>query len=162
MGVKIIFTKVISVFGENLLVVHPPQSRNRVHIKHVFLPGNRILNIAAGFTSGPSGWPGGRSKNTPGGNPNRFNIPDCPERCSWMMHHLISRMVGTGFLKRSRTEIRRHNPVGDTLFFDGKVTGKIVEDGEGLMEIEQDGVNQDGELSLNPWGTVLLPRRNLE
>lgn len=119
------------------------------------------------------------------GIPNRFNIPDCPERvhwekefaqmvgapdaydygperCSWIMHHLTNWMGDTGFLKRSRTEIRRHNPVGDTLFIDGKVTGKIVEDGEGLVEIEQNGVNQDGELSLNAWGTVRLPRRNGE
>lgn len=119
------------------------------------------------------------------GIPNRFNIPDCPERvhwekefaqmvgapdaydygperCSWIMHHLTNWMGDTGFLKRSRTEIRRHNPVGDTLFIDGKVTGKIVEDGEGLVEIEQNGVNQDGELSLNAWGTVRLPLRNGE
>ena len=72
------------------------------------------------------------------GIPNRFNIPDCPERvhwenefalkvgapgaydygperCSWMTHHLTNWMGDAGFLRHSYSRIRRHNPEGDSL-----------------------------------------------
>ena len=116
------------------------------------------------------------------GIPNRFNIPDCPERvhwedvfakevgapdaydygperCSWMTHHMTNWMGDTGFLRRSATRIRRHNPVGDTLFITGKVVNKRVEGDEALVDIEHAAHNQDGELSIEGTGTVRLPRR---
>jgi acyl dehydratase len=113
---------------------------------------------------------------------NKFNIPDCPERvhweddfahmvgapgaydygperCSWMTHHLTNWAGDDGFLHRSATQIRRHNPVGDTLFINGEVTGKH-EDGEhGCIERKQEGLNQDGELSIHGTAVVRLPRR---
>ncbi|MDP6389408.1 MAG: MaoC family dehydratase N-terminal domain-containing protein [Alphaproteobacteria bacterium] len=118
------------------------------------------------------------------GIPNKFNIPDCPERvhwenefatmvgapgaydygperCSWMTHHLTNWMGDAGFLARSYCEIRRHNPEGDVLYITGEVTGK-AEDGDGLgrVEISQKAVNQDGELSVEANGAVHLPRRS--
>jgi acyl dehydratase len=116
------------------------------------------------------------------GIPNRFNIPDCPERvhwepemalmvgapgaydygperCSWLTHHLTNWMGDEGFLRRAHCRIRRHNPEGDLLFIDGRVTGKRVEDGRCLVDIEQEARNQDGELSAVGGGTVELPGR---
>ena len=116
------------------------------------------------------------------GIPNRFNIPDCPERvhwedvfakevgapdaydygperCSWMTHHMTNWMGDSGFLRRSATRIRRHNPVGDTLFITGKVVNKRIENDEALVDIEHAAHNQDGELSIEGTGTVRLPRR---
>lgn len=113
---------------------------------------------------------------------NRFGIPDCPERvhwepemallvgapgaydygperCSWLTHHLTNWMGDDGFLVRAHCKLRRHNPEGDLLFIDGKVTGKRVEDGRHLVEIEQWAKNQDGELSVVGGGTVALPTR---
>ena len=110
--------------------------------------------------------------------PNRFNIPDCPERvhwedefatavgapgaydygperCSWMTHHLTNWMGDDGFLVSSKTKIRHHNPVGDSLFINGQVSGLD----DGLVEISHEGRNQDGELSIIGTGTVRLPRR---
>jgi len=78
------------------------------------------------------------------GIPNKFGIPDVPERvhweddlatlvetpavydygperCSWMSHHMTNWMGDAGFLRRLSVEIRRHNPVGDTLYSDGEV-----------------------------------------
>ena len=122
--------------------------------------------------------------NHPGlGIPNRFNIPDCPERvhwedtfakyvgapdaydygperCSWMTHHLTNWCGDSGFLKYSGTRIRRHNPVGDSLFITGEVVGKRVEDGEHLIDVVHAAHNQDGELSIEGKGTVRLPARN--
>ena len=117
------------------------------------------------------------------GIPNRFGIPDCPERvhwepefahmvgapgaydygperCSWLTHHMTNWMGDDGFLRRATCKIRRHNPEGDLLFIDGKVTAKRVENGRHLVDIEQQAVNQDGELSVLGTGTVELPSRS--
>ncbi len=113
---------------------------------------------------------------------NRFGIPDCPERvhwendfatmvgapgaydygperCSWLTHHMTNWMGDDGFLRRATSKIRRHNPEGDLLFITGKVTGKRVEDGRHLVDIEQEARNQDGELSIIGSGTVELPSK---
>jgi hypothetical protein len=113
---------------------------------------------------------------------NRFGIPDCPERvhweeefalevgapgaydygperCSWLTHHLTNWMGDDGFLRRATCKIRRHNPEGDLLFIDGKVTRKWTEDGRHLVEIEQSARNQDDELSVLGTGVIELPHR---
>jgi len=113
---------------------------------------------------------------------NRFGIPDVPERVhweeefalevgapgaydygpernSWLTHHLTNWMGDDGFLRKSHCKVRRHNPEGDMLFIRGKVTRKYVEDGRHLVEIEQEGRNQDNELSVVGTGVVELPSR---
>jgi len=113
---------------------------------------------------------------------NRFGIPDCPERvhweeefalkvgapgaydygperCSWLTHHLTNWMGDAGFLRQASCKIRRHNPAGDILFFDGTVTGKRVEGDRCLVDIAQEARNQDGELSVVGSGVVELPKR---
>jgi acyl dehydratase len=117
------------------------------------------------------------------GIPNRFGIPDCPERvhweeefalevgapgaydygperCSWLTHHLTNWMGDDGFLRRATCKIRRHNPEGDMLFIKGKVTRKFVGNGRHLVEIEQEARNQDDELSVLGTGIVQLPSRS--
>ena len=79
---------------------------------------------------------------------NRFNVPDCPERvhwdeafalevgapgaydygperCSWLTHHITNWMGDDGFLRKSKCQIRRHNPDGDVIFIDGTVTPQV-------------------------------------
>jgi len=113
---------------------------------------------------------------------NRFGIPDVPERvhweedfalevgapgaydygperCSWLTHHLTNWMGDDGFLRNAKCKIRRHNPEGDLLFIDGKVTRKFVDGKRHLVEIEQSAKNQDGELSMLGSGVVELPSR---
>jgi len=113
---------------------------------------------------------------------NRFGIPDVPERVhweedfalevgapgaydygpernSWLTHHLTNWMGDDGFLRRSHCKIRRHNPEGDMLFISGKVMRKFEQDGRFLVEIEQEGRNQDNELSVIGTGVVELPSR---
>ena len=68
-------------------------------------------------------------------------------------------MGDDGFLKSSTSRIRRHNPVGDTLYIDGQVTRRFVEAGEHCVEISQEARNQDGELSVQGSATVRLPSR---
>ena len=113
---------------------------------------------------------------------NRFGIPDCPERVhweedfalevgapgaydygpertSWMTHQLTNWMGDTGFLHKSSCKIRRHNPEGDMIFIKAKVKRKFVENGQHLVEIEQEARNQDDELSVVGSGIVVLPSR---
>ena len=82
-----------------------------------------------------------------------------PERCSWMTHHLTNWMGDAGFLSRIEVKIRRHNPVGDTLYINGEVTRTFAEGGAHYAEIAQKAVNQDGELSVLATGIVRLPSR---
>jgi len=116
------------------------------------------------------------------GIPNKFGIPDVPERvhweddlatlvgtpaaydygperCSWMSHHLTNWMGDSGFLRSLSVKIRRHNPIGDTLFIDGEVTRVFEEAGAHYAEITQKAVNQDSELSVLATGVVRLPSR---
>lgn len=113
---------------------------------------------------------------------NRFGIPDVPERVhweedfalevgapgaydygpertSWLTHQLTNWMGDTGFLQKASCKIRRHNPEGDLLFIKGKVKRKYTENGQHLVEIEQEAHNQDGELSVVGSGVVALPSR---
>ncbi|MGH7839854.1 MAG: FAS1-like dehydratase domain-containing protein [Candidatus Binataceae bacterium] len=83
-----------------------------------------------------------------------------PERCSWMTHHLTNWMGDAGFLRRIEVRIRRHNPVGDTLYINGEVTRTFEEGGAHYAEIAQKATNQDGELSVLATGVVRLPSRD--
>lgn len=82
-----------------------------------------------------------------------------PERCSWMSHHLTNWMGDAGFLRSLSVQIRRHNPVGDTLYITGEVSRVFHEGGAHYAEIRQTAVNQDGELSARGTGVVRLPSR---
>jgi acyl dehydratase len=112
---------------------------------------------------------------------NRYGVPDCPERvhweedfaatvgapgaydygperCSWLTHHLTDWMGDDGFLHQASCKIRRHNPVGDTLFIRGRVVKKYQTNGHSVVEIEQQAHNQDDELSVVGSATVWLPQ----
>ncbi|MEJ0026325.1 MAG: MaoC family dehydratase N-terminal domain-containing protein [Rhizomicrobium sp.] len=114
---------------------------------------------------------------------NKFGVPDCPERVhwendfalevgapgaydygpertSWMLHHLTNWCGDDGFVRASKTQIRRHNPEGDTLLISGRVTKKNIVGGESIVEVSQEARNQDGELSVVGAGRVRLPRRS--
>ncbi|WP_311031391.1 FAS1-like dehydratase domain-containing protein [Mesorhizobium koreense] len=116
------------------------------------------------------------------GIPNRFGIPDCPERvhwehdmaamvgapgvydygperCSWLTHHMTNWMGDAGFLVNAKSKIRRHNPEGDLLFINGVVKEKRVEGTRHLVTIEQEARNQDGELSVLGSAVIDLPSR---
>ena len=68
-------------------------------------------------------------------------------------------MGDDSFLRESKSQIRRHNPEGDTLFINGEVIGKREVDGVALIDIKQQALNQDGELSIHGTGVVELSRR---
>jgi acyl dehydratase len=114
---------------------------------------------------------------------NKFNIPDCPERvhweeefahmvgapdaydygperCSWLTHQMTNWIGDDGLLRGAKSKIRRHNPVGDVLYINGTVTRKFSNDaGEPCVEIEQEALNQDGELSILGSAVAQLPSK---
>lgn len=113
---------------------------------------------------------------------NRFNVPDCPERvhwdeafalevgapgaydygperCSWLTHQLTNWMGDDGFLRKSKSQVRRHNPDGDAIFINGTVVRKFVEDGKHLVEIQQKAETHRGEVSATGVAIVELPSR---
>ena len=185
--------KIFQIYAEEEIRGATPR-----YIEEVTL-GEKLPTIAkgpmtvTGFIAYAQGWGGlyiranklawKQLRKHPGlGIPDRFGIPDVPERVhwdsdlaalvgtpdaydygpertSWMMHHLTNWMGDDGFLRHFSAEIRRHNPVGDTLYINGEVTRVFHENGEHLVEITQTAVNQDGELSVRAKGVVRLPSR---
>ncbi len=114
------------------------------------------------------------------GIPDRFGIPDVPERVhwdddlarlvgtpraydygpersSWLTQHITDWMGDDGFLVEHSSQIRRHNPTGDIVKINGTVTS--VDPAAGLVTIEQSAQQQDGELSAKGTATVRLPIR---
>ena len=69
-------------------------------------------------------------------------------------------MGDDGFLRRAECKVRRHNPEGDLLFIKSRVKRKFVEEGRHLVEITQEGRNQDDEQSVVGSGIVELPSRS--
>jgi acyl dehydratase len=117
------------------------------------------------------------------GIPNRYGVPDVPERvhwdddlaalvgtpraydygperCSWLLHHLTDWIGDAGFVVSHSCQIRRHNVVGEIIWINGEVTGlKVDPAGEKLVEIAQRATNQDGELSATATAVVRLPSK---
>jgi len=61
--------------------------------------------------------------------------------------------------RKLEVKIRRHNPVGDTLYIDGEVIRTFAEAGAHYAEVSQRAINQDGELSVLATGIIRLPSR---
>jgi acyl dehydratase len=117
------------------------------------------------------------------GIPNRFGVPDVPERvhwdddlaklvgtpraydygperCSWLLHQLTDWMGDDGFVHHHTAQIRRHNVVGEIITIRGHVSAVTIgADGTSLVEVTQRAENQDGELSATGVGLVRLPSR---
>ena len=92
---------------------------------------------------------------------NRVGVPGAydfgPERIAWVSHMLTDWMGDEGVLRKLNVQIRRHNVVGDVVWCRGKVVGKRMEDGVGVVTCEVWGENQNGELSVKGTAEVELP-----
>lgn len=114
------------------------------------------------------------------GIPNRFGVPDCPERvhweeefalkvgapgaydygperCSWMSHMITNWIGDDGQLHKLTSEVRRHNPEGDIVYLNGEVTGKYQENGRNYVAFNIIATNQDDELSARGTAVAQLP-----
>ncbi|MEC9248153.1 MAG: MaoC family dehydratase N-terminal domain-containing protein [Pseudomonadota bacterium] len=82
-----------------------------------------------------------------------------PERCSWLSHAITNWIGDNAMLTHLYTKIRRHNPEGDLLTIEGRVTNKRREADRFLVDFELIANNQDGELSASGKATASLPSR---
>lgn len=82
-----------------------------------------------------------------------------PERNSWLTHHITNWIGDDGFLTKHDCQIRRHNPDGDVIFIDGKVTRKFEEGGKKFVEFEQEATTHRGERSAIGTAVAELPSK---
>lgn len=91
----------------------------------------------------------------------RVGAPDAydfgPERIAWASHMMTDWIGDDGFLIKLNARVRRHNAIGDALWYSGKITDKRVDDGRHLVECEIWAKDQFDRLSLDGSATVELP-----
>ena len=82
-----------------------------------------------------------------------------PQRISWAQHMLTNWIGDQGFLHKLNVSVRRPNMVGDTIWWQGSVTGKYVEKGNYFVKVKLEANNQDQAPSAFGMAVVLLPSR---
>lgn len=93
------------------------------------------------------------------GNPMAYDYGVTRE--CWLTHYLTDWMGDDGWLVRQHDEMRKFNYIGDTQIITGEVTGKRVEAGTCLVDVEFRATNQRGEVTTPATATVALPSREL-
>ncbi len=92
------------------------------------------------------------------GNPAIYDYGRMRE--TWLIHLCTDWMGDDGWLWKLDCEFRRFNYVGDTHWMRGRVTRKLLADGDRpAVELEVWGENQRGEITTSGHATVLLPSR---
>jgi acyl dehydratase len=81
------------------------------------------------------------------------------QRVSWLIHMLTNWAGDDGFLRHLSAKLTRFNVMGDTTWCKGTVTGKTIEDGRHLVDLDVWGVNQRGETNFKGQARVELPSR---
>ena len=82
-----------------------------------------------------------------------------PQRVCWLGQVVTDWMGDDGMLKQLNASIRHPNVVGDTNTVSGTVTGKRIEDGEHLVEVQVQNTNQSGLATALGTAVVALPSR---
>jgi acyl dehydratase len=82
-----------------------------------------------------------------------------PQRIGMMASCLTNWMGDDGFLRRYSARLKLPVIFGDTTFTRGRVTGKRLEDGRGLVDAEVWAENQLGERTASGTAVIELPRR---
>ncbi len=82
-----------------------------------------------------------------------------PQRCG-MLTTVATNWIGdNGFVRQLSARLKMPVIFGDCNYFKGKVTGKRVVDGTGLVDLALWGENQFGQLTIKGSAVVELPRR---
>ena len=82
-----------------------------------------------------------------------------PQRCGMMLTQVTNWMGDNGFVRQYSARLKLPVIFGDCNYFKGKVTGKRLEDGMALVDLELWGDNQFGQLTIKGSAVVELPRR---
>lgn len=81
------------------------------------------------------------------------------QRNAWLIHLLTNWAGDDGFIVSCDAQYRAFNYFGDLHTFGGTVTGRRVEDGEHLVDVEVWGRNQRGAITIPGTAVVALPSR---
>ena len=84
-----------------------------------------------------------------------------PQRAAWVGTMITNWMGDDAVIKRLRVEARLFNIQGDTTVIRGKVVRRYFKDRCALVDIDIQGVNQNGKLSTPGMATVMLPSRDV-
>ena len=82
-----------------------------------------------------------------------------PQRCGMLATCATNWIGDNGFMRKLSTRLKVPVIFGDCNYFKGKVTGKRVENGVGLVDLELWGENQFGQVTIKGSAVVELPRR---
>jgi len=81
-------------------------------------------------------------------------------RFAWVAP-LVTNWIGDdGFLRRLYVQVKTPNLYGDTTWYRGKIVGKTLEDGKGVLKLEITGVNQVGITTTQGRAEVVLSLRH--
>jgi acyl dehydratase len=80
-----------------------------------------------------------------------------PQRFSWCGHMITNWIGDDGFMRNLSLQARRPNLIGDTTWWNGKVVGKAVEDGQHTVSLEVEATNQLGDVTALGTAVVVLP-----
>ena len=81
-------------------------------------------------------------------------------RTSWLIHLVTNWMGDDAWLWKLDCQSRAFNFMGDTTICTGTVTGKRIENGHHLVDLELAGTNQRGEITAPGKAVVILPSRH--
>jgi len=81
-------------------------------------------------------------------------------RLGWLGQVITDWIGDHGVVKTLTMRARLPNLLGDTLWCKGKVTGKRIENGKGIVEVELEAVNQIEQISCTGHATAELPLKS--
>lgn len=80
-------------------------------------------------------------------------------RFAWVAP-LVTNWIGDdGFLRKLYVQVKTPNIYGDITWYKGKVSGKVIEQKDGIVKLDLSGVNQEGVTTTEGKAEVVLPRR---
>ena len=91
------------------------------------------------------------------GNPMAYDYGVMRESYLW---HFLSDWAGNdGIITHVHDEIRKFNYMGDTQFITGEVVGKREENGQNLVDVKVQFINQRGDETVRATATIALPKK---
>ncbi|MBC7704556.1 MAG: MaoC family dehydratase N-terminal domain-containing protein [Rhodoferax sp.] len=82
-----------------------------------------------------------------------------PQRCGMMLTAATNWMGDNGYVRQYSARLKVPVIFGDCHYFKGKVTGKRVEHGAAVVDVELWGENQFGQTTIKGSAVIELPRR---
>jgi acyl dehydratase len=85
------------------------------------------------------------------------------QRQCWQLHHLTHWSGDDAWIKEVQSEYRKFVYLSDVVRLTAMVTGKRVDDdGDHVVDVKTEAVNQRGEVVMPGWAVVALPSRSAE